>query len=231
LAAGVISAVIFSAVYTFGNFADARSIAHLGTTPNHIVTIERLRFVRSKVNPWAAIGGFINGAVVLVLFTVILRLDVTVISLITGIMVSGIILALLQVRESGLTTSEIELRARPNQGIWDSLLNAISLGLTNGVGVMVAGISGFVPLGFFNIGVNVGLGFSFLRINAAWLSFGGQTVEQHVMLRRALYGDAAIPQNYARFLDHATGLVFLRKVGGGYIFVHRYLLEYFAGLE
>ena len=23
----------------------------------------------------------------------------------------------------------------------------------------------------------------------------------------------------------------LRKVGGGYIFIHRYLLEYFAGLE
>jgi hypothetical protein len=28
-----------------------------------------------------------------------------------------------------------------------------------------------------------------------------------------------------------TDRILLRKVGGGYIFIHRYLLEYFAGLE
>jgi hypothetical protein len=36
-------------------------------------------------------------------------------------------------------------------------------------------------------------------------------------------------RNLARFLDQATSLVFLRKVGGGYVFIHRLLLEYFAG--
>ena len=39
-----------------------------------------------------------------------------------------------------------------------------------------------------------------------------------------------MPWNYAAFLDYAAGRVFLRKVGGGYIFVHRMLLEYFAAL-
>jgi hypothetical protein len=34
-----------------------------------------------------------------------------------------------------------------------------------------------------------------------------------------------------RFLDHAAERILLRKVGGGYIFVHRMLLEYFANLE
>ena len=41
-----------------------------------------------------------------------------------------------------------------------------------------------------------------------------------------------MPWNYARFLDYAAEeLNFLQKVGGGYIFVHRYLLEYFAAME
>jgi hypothetical protein len=33
---------------------------------------------------------------------------------------------------------------------------------------------------------------------------------------------------YVRFLADATARIFLRKVGGGYIFVHRMLLEYFV---
>jgi hypothetical protein len=32
-------------------------------------------------------------------------------------------------------------------------------------------------------------------------------------------------------LDYAAGRIFLRKVGGGYIFIHRMLMEYFASLE
>ena len=40
-----------------------------------------------------------------------------------------------------------------------------------------------------------------------------------------------MPWNYARFLDYATALIFLRKVGGGYIFVHRLIMEHFAGLD
>jgi len=33
------------------------------------------------------------------------------------------------------------------------------------------------------------------------------------------------------FLDEAAERLLLRKVGGGYIFVHRLLLDYFASLE
>jgi hypothetical protein len=32
-------------------------------------------------------------------------------------------------------------------------------------------------------------------------------------------------------LDYATDRIFLRKVGGGYIFIHRMLMEYFVALE
>jgi hypothetical protein len=36
------------------------------------------------------------------------------------------------------------------------------------------------------------------------------------------------PLDYVRFLDHCVKRVFLQRVGGGYIFVHRLLMEYFA---
>lgn len=36
--------------------------------------------------------------------------------------------------------------------------------------------------------------------------------------------------NIIRFLDYATERIFLRKVGGGYIFIHRLLQDYFAEL-
>jgi len=46
-----------------------------------------------------------------------------------------------------------------------------------------------------------------------------------------LFVKGEAPWNYARFLDYAARRVFLRKVGGGYIFVHRLLMDYFAALE
>lgn len=41
-----------------------------------------------------------------------------------------------------------------------------------------------------------------------------------------LHGDA--PWNYGKFLDYCVSAGIMRKVGGGYIFAHRYLMEYFA---
>ncbi len=40
-----------------------------------------------------------------------------------------------------------------------------------------------------------------------------------------------IPRNAAHFLYYAAALILLRKVGGGYVFVHRYLLAYSAVLK
>jgi hypothetical protein len=53
----------------------------------------------------------------------------------------------------------------------------------------------------------------------------------HVVLRYMLWRNGDVPLNYAWFLDYAAERVLLRKVGGGYMFIHRYLLEYFAGLD
>jgi len=39
------------------------------------------------------------------------------------------------------------------------------------------------------------------------------------------------PLNFTNFLDHCAKLILLKKVGGGYIFVHRMLLDYFAEMS
>ena len=59
---------------------------------------------------------------------------------------------------------------------------------------------------------------------------GGYACLQHMILRFILYCQGSIPWNYARFLDEAADRLLLRKVGGGYIFIHRLLLEYFASM-
>jgi hypothetical protein len=60
---------------------------------------------------------------------------------------------------------------------------------------------------------------------------GVSVVIQHYALRLVLALNKDAPLTYVRFLDHAAERILLRKVGGGYIFVHRMLLEYFANLE
>jgi hypothetical protein len=56
------------------------------------------------------------------------------------------------------------------------------------------------------------------------------TAIRHLAMRFIFCGNGYLPWNYARFLDYATERIFLRKVGGGYIFVHRILQDYFASL-
>ena len=43
--------------------------------------------------------------------------------------------------------------------------------------------------------------------------------------------DPLLPWRLIPFLDYAAERIFLRKVGGGYVFVHRMLMDYFASLE
>ena len=63
------------------------------------------------------------------------------------------------------------------------------------------------------------------------LSGGGLACLRHFSLRWMLYRIGYTPWNYARFLNYATERLFLQKVGGGYIFIHRMLLEHFAQMK
>ncbi len=144
--------------------------------------------------------------------------------------------------------SEVEGRSLPNQGIWRSLRNAITLSLLGGV--LSGGLSTGIwwlhaqypdALWWINYGNPQqpldGVAFGALvgamvgAIN--WLVGGGNSglaFLQHTILRLILWKNRYAPWNYARFLDYATTLIFVQKVGGGYIFIHRLLLEHFAQL-
>lgn len=122
-------------------------------------------------------------------------------------------------------------RIHPNQGIWQSAKNGLPVALCVGlIGGLLSGLLVAVDLGqaiavdtVILIGVVTGL--------IAWLVSGGWACLQHITLRFLLSCSGAIPWNYVHFLDSATERILLRKVGGGYIFIHRLLLEYFAGLD
>jgi len=62
------------------------------------------------------------------------------------------------------------------------------------------------------------------------LWYGG-AVLRHFVLRFMLYRQGYISKDFVRFLDYSASLIFLRKVGGGYVFIHRLVMEHFATLK
>jgi hypothetical protein len=60
------------------------------------------------------------------------------------------------------------------------------------------------------------------------MRYGGYTWLQHRRLRRLLVRHSVTPRHYVKFLDYAVERIFLRKIGGGYIFIHRLLQDHFA---
>jgi hypothetical protein len=142
---------------------------------------------------------------------------------------------------SGFTGRVVEMRTAPNQGIRRSARNAIRIGYAAITILILVWLPILLTAGGFRLLENRLLGWPILGIFAAFLapligfllalSAGGNAVIKHGFLRFILRRRGDIPTNYARFLDYAGSIGILRKVGGGYIFVHRYLLEYFAELK
>jgi len=150
----------------------------------------------------------------------------------------------------GLQRGILDTKGVPNLGIKLSIRNALVVG---GIGLAV-----FVPLVEILWALNFGLGdflekglltwkvnfqlwlrqaldgalfFGTLYGLIAFFWCGAQDVIQHYILRFILYWRGHTPLRYANFLDYAARLVFLQKVGGGYIFIHRLLLEHFAAMR
>lgn len=143
-----------------------------------------------------------------------------------GIFATIVILSLIQ----GFSSPEIQNKMQPNEGIKRSIDNARTI-------IVRSGLFGAIGLALFSLqqGIAItlflaGIGFFFGLIPGfALASFGGlNAVIQHLMLRFLLFRDRCIPWNYARFLDAASEKIFLQKVGGGYVFIHRMLMEHFT---
>jgi hypothetical protein len=121
----------------------------------------------------------------------------------------------------GLSGSGIQTRRVPNQGIWQSAKNAI-------VFALIAALPSVI---LFLIGGLKSLFWVILSLSFGLTTGGGEACIKHFMLRVILYCNEYIPWNYARFLNWSVEQLFLQKVGGGYIFIHRLLLEHFAQMQ
>ena len=82
------------------------------------------------------------------------------------------------------------------------------------------------PMSILAAGPVIGLGLGLI----AELWFRILALIEGFALRFTFYRKGYTPWNLGRFLDYAAERIFLRKVGGGYIFVHRLLQDYFASL-
>lgn len=144
----------------------------------------------------------------------------------------AIIVFFLGMPQIGLINKPIPFKTQPNQAIRQSALNVFRFTLVWFLVCVILGLASFV------FGLYIGIFISILALAAFFigqmiirLNLGGIPVAQHIVLREMLRRNGVIPGNYADFLDHASERILMRKVGGGYIFMHRLLLEYFASLE
>ncbi len=142
--------------------------------------------------------------------------------------VEGLLLILLADLVFGLLVglragAEVETRTIPNQGIWRSIKTSVA------VAVIVS----------TSFSLLIYLLSQWLVVSPEWgvfygaflgLLMGGSACIVHISLRSTFCLHNAMPWNYARFLDYAVDRIFLQRVGGGYIFIHRLLMEHFAAM-
>lgn len=164
-----------------------------------------------------------------------------IISVIAGGILSGIIF-----QPSTGTNLLLQAEPRePNHSINLSLKYSLIVGLTFLIvpsltfGLMIVRLIYAYPVlrtdpGFNPVlitGLFFGLMFGLIIAPIGSLLGGGDVVIKHYLLRLILRREGHVPWNYVRFLDYTTSLIFLRKVGGGYIFVHRLIMDHFASLD
>lgn len=128
---------------------------------------------------------------------------------------------------------------KPNQGFWQSL--------SNSTGIMVFLLLVLLPLSLpsglsrnFEENLSLwdwrGILSSFLFVFSTGLLLalpigllsGGVACLQHMIVRSMLVGFEKLPWNMVEVLNVATDRILLQRVGGGYIFQHRLLQDYFA---
>lgn len=143
----------------------------------------------------------------------------------------------------GLHPSDIESRVRPNQGILQSGRNALVIGGTMAVmaglfhGVLVVpllvrmfGDSAVARLGIVpGVSITIGTGICYGML--VGMVYGGAAYVLHAWLRLVIAVTSPLPLSLRPFLDDAVDRALMRRVGGGYIFMHRTLLEHFAARE
>jgi serine/threonine protein kinase len=222
LLGGVWTGIMAGAVFGIGGGLAGTMI--YGLMHHQINTVETLKWSWIKAKQYLRLGlgvGLVSGVVLGIglgiAYGYILNMSE---GLLFGLLygpIAGMSIGLVFVLLQGLMGPSVSMKTIPNQGIRQSFKNAAIFAFVGELGLGLTAAAAEIPI---VIGVIIGLLFGM---------FGaGEACIKHITLRLVLYANGVVPWNYANFLDYATDLIFLQKVGGGYIFIHRLLLEHFA---
>jgi hypothetical protein len=151
---------------------------------------------------------------------------------------------------TGIELKPLEDKVLPNQGIRRSQRSFLLGFLLNGLRLLLVVIEVGIAAGFLIRGASLGGGATLeilvvLTLSLAslaffvWIGFsaiagfwryGGSACIRHLWLRIWLTRAGVLPWNCARFLNRATELRLMQRVGGRYRFIHRSFQEYLAQL-
>jgi hypothetical protein len=205
-------------------------------TIDSIKTVEKLNWSWSSFFKKTLSGLLIGGSIGGVIFSVIFGMNHGLINgVIGGLIIGGLFGGVFGGGVAGIiggfTDKISEFKSMPNQGIKLSLRNSIFICL------ITAFIFGIVVVSIF-LGddglksdpdtILIWLNIVLIFLLIVTLNRGLAAVIKHYSLRLVLWRSGKIPFRFVPFLDYCAKLIFLKKVGGGYIFIHRILLEYFA---
>lgn len=126
----------------------------------------------------------------------------------------------------------------PNEGIIRSgrnaLVGACVFAPIGGIASGLACAIGFGLIGGLSTWPVMGMAFALMLTIMFFVIFatthGGMAWIEHYTLRWYFWRAGYLPWKVVHFLDSAAKYALMRKVGGGYMFIHTLVLEYFADL-
>lgn len=217
---------------------------HKRTGRDDIQPVEQLTWSWSRARQTAVrgalvgcLGGFLLGGIIML--TVGVSTFEDIVAIIGPIMLLfGLPLGLAAGLLMGFSRDVIPLKTAPDQGfrltlrliVSGAAISALACGLLAALvtGLWAPDAASWLEVGFTAaFGGQLGLRFGLL----VGLWFGGLDLFYHGVLRLMLWQTGNLPLRLIRFLDEAAHHLYLRKVGGGYIFIHQLLLAYFARLR
>lgn len=197
-----------------------------GQVSQHINSVDSLYFSFISTRWIGAVAGIAGGLLVTVP-NILLGNEVNPLEVILKIAGTGMLAWLI----TGFRSNQIQLSANINEKIHRSYRNGLKMGLVGGLVASAMIAIAFHPRGF-EISNGAPALFNFLPFAiTTYLIYGGAVAIQHYLLRRLLVKEQIIPKQFINLLQEGVNLGIMRRVGGGFIFVHRYLLEYFANLQ
>lgn len=131
---------------------------------------------------------------------------------------------------SNLRKVSVIERTYPNHGLWLSLRNTVLIWLVVGGGCsLVIWIYAILLIGSPSATIQDALFLGSVVGMLVAFGYGGLDFLYHITLRCMLSRKGLAPLlQYATFLDNVTHLGFLRRMGGGYTFLHKTLRDVFG---